>query len=339
METISGRFRAPEIYGDYWFNADPIPIQALQGYVILIDFWDYTSQACTRSIVNVREWVKRYRDLGLVTVGVHTPEFPFGRDPVNVRAAIDRMGIGYPVVMDNDYIIWGAYRAREWPTKFLIDRNTHIRYIHGGEGSNFNIEQAIQSLIVETGYHGDLPIPLESPYDGIRSGTALYKATPKILSGWQRGSVGNIEGNAPESTARYRDPGYYLEGRVYVDGEWFLSRQFIRHDDGESKPGSLIVSYQGARVNLIVKPEGEKDFQVFVKVDDAWLNRANAGSDIRIDEEGRSYFLADVARNYSIVRHKEFGAHVLRLTARSNGFALYALEFTSTVIGEPLPAH
>ena len=123
MDALQKQFRVPEIYGDFWFNSDPIPLGALRGYVILIDFWDYTNQHCLRTLPYLQEWHRRYADKGLVTIGVHTPEFPFARDPINVREAIEKLSIRFPVVMDNDYIIWGAFRNRKWPTKYLIDKD------------------------------------------------------------------------------------------------------------------------------------------------------------------------------------------------------------------------
>src|SRR5438093_1112387 len=123
MDILPKQFRTPEIYGDYWFNSDPIPLGALRGYVILIDFWDYSNLGSLNALPYLQEWHRRYLDKCLVTIGVHTPEFPFARDPINVRRAIDRLGIRYPVVIDNDSIIWSAFRNSAWPTKYLIDKN------------------------------------------------------------------------------------------------------------------------------------------------------------------------------------------------------------------------
>ncbi len=334
MEILPQQFRVPELYGDYWYNSDPIPLSALRGYVILIDFWDYTKQSCIRALPYIQEWNRRYADKGLVTIGVHTPAFPFGRDPMNVRSAIDRLNICYPVVSDNDYIIWGAFRNQFWPTKYLIDKHGFIRYLQVGEGSYQNFEHALQSLLVEAGYHDDLPLVMDPIREEDRAGAVLQRATSDVLASWQRGAIGNIEGYAPESTIHYEDPGYYLEGRLYLSGDWLSSRNFVKLETQGGNEGSLTVVYSGTEVHAVVNPEGEKNFQVFVRQDDRYLTSANKGTDVLIDEEGRSYFLVDTAKSYNLIRDREFGEHKLKLTARSNGFALYALSFASSVLSE-----
>jgi len=198
MDVIRQQYRVPEIYGAFWFNSDPIPLAALRGYVILIDFWDYACQNCVRSLPYVQEWHRRYSTKGLVVIGVHTPQFPFGSDPINVRGALEKLDIKYPVVMDNDFFIWGAFRNTVWPTRYLVDKNGFIRYVQEGEGSYENFEHCIQSLITEAGYHDDLPLVMEPIRETDRAGVVCCKATPEVLTGWQRGTIGNVEGYSPE---------------------------------------------------------------------------------------------------------------------------------------------
>lgn len=339
MEILQHQFRTPEIYGDYWFNSDPITLGALRGYIILIDFWDFTSYKSLQTLPYLREWYRRYLDKGLLVLGVHTPEFPFARDAMRVRGAVARLSIRYPVVMDNDYIIWGAFRNQTWPTKYLIDKNGFIRYLHAGTGSYQNFEHAIQSLVAETGYHGEFPIIMDPVRDSDRPGAVCYRATPEILAGWQRGTIGNVEGLATESTDHYKDPGIYIDGRLYLSGDWFSGRNYVQLEAKEGRDGSLLVLYHAVEVCAVIKPEGEKRFQVFVQQDDNYLTAANKGPDIRIDEEGRSFFLVDSPRIYSIVKQEEFGDHKLRLSSRSNGFTLYSMSFGSCAMPELVPRH
>lgn len=334
MELLPQQFRVPEIYGDYWFNSDPIPLGALRGYVILIDFWDYSCQRCLWTLPYLQEWRRRYTDKGLVIIGVHTPQFPFGRDPMNVRAAIEKLGIKHPVVMDNDYFVFGAFRAVEWPTKCLVDKNGFIRYVHTGEGSYQNFEHAIQHLITDAGYRDDLPLVMEPLREMDRPGALCYRATSDILTGWQRGTIGNVEGFSPESTVHYEDPGYYIAGRLYLHGNWLNDRNFIKLNDEDGKEGYVVLTYEAKEVNTIIKPEGESNFQVFIQQNGQYLSRANKGDDIRIDEQGRSYLVVTNASLYNIVKNKEFGEHTLKLSTRSNGFALYSVSFISCVIPE-----
>jgi thiol-disulfide isomerase/thioredoxin len=334
MEMLPQHFRVPEIYGDFWFNSDPIPLNALRGQVILIDFWDYTCQNCLRALPYVQEWDRRYRDMGLVTIGVHTPQFPFATDPMNVRRAIEKLQIGYPVVVDNSFSIWSSFRNMVWPTKYLIDRHGFIKYVHGGEGSYQNFEHAIQSLVVESGHHGEMPLIMEPIRDSDRPGVLCYRVTPEILTGWQRGTIGNVEGFSPESTIHYDDPGLRINGRLYLQGNWRNDRNFLKLEDETGKEGYLVLTYQAKEVNAVIKPEGEKNFQVFVQQDDHFLDNENRGDDVLVDDEGRSYLLVTDAKLFNIVKNKEFGEHTLRLVTRSSGFALYSVSFVSSAIPE-----
>jgi thiol-disulfide isomerase/thioredoxin len=334
MEILPQQFRSPELYGDYWFNSDPLPIATLRGYTILIEFWDYSNQACMHTLPYTKEWYKRYADKGLVVIGIHTPEFPFGRDPINVRSAIEKLGVRHPVVMDNDYLVWGSFRNQVWPTKYLVDRHGFIRYLHSGEGSYQNFEHAIQSLLNEGGYHDDFPLVMEPVHDFDRPGVICYRATGPILTGWQRGTIGNVEGHSPESTIHYEDPGLYVPDRLYLSGNWLNDRNYLRLDESNGVEGYITVSYHAKEVNAVIKPEGEKNFQVFVFQDGAFLTPLNRGDDVKIDDQGRSFILVNDAKLFSLIKETDFGEHTMKLSTRSNGFALYALSFVSGVIPE-----
>lgn len=328
MQQLPKQYRTPEIYGDFWFNSDPIPLNALRGYVILLHFWDYTNLGSLRSLPYIQEWHKRYFGNGLVTIGIHTPEFPFAKDPVKVRSQITKLGIRHPIVMDNTFIIWGAFRNRVWPAKYLIDKDGFIRLIHEGEGLYQDFEHSIQSFLNESGYR-EHPLIMEPLRDGDRDGVICYKPTPEIFGGFQRGRVGNIEGSVPESTGHFDDPGVYLEGRFYLDGNWINTRDFLRLDETDGREGKVTFVYNGKEANIVAGPEGEKQFQVFVKQDDKSLTGQNKGDDISIDDQDRSYFLVTDAKLYNIVKNSEYGEHKVTLQTRSNGFALYSVSFVT----------
>jgi thiol-disulfide isomerase/thioredoxin len=334
MELLPQQFRVPEIYGDYWLNSDPIQLAGLRGYVLLIEFWDYSCVRCLRTLPYIKEWHRRYSEKGLELISIHTPQFPFARDPVNVRKAVDKLNINYPVVMDNDYFVWNAFRCTGWPTKILVDKSGFIRYVHPGEGLYQNFEQAIQSLLMNTGFQYDLPFIMDPVRESDRPGAICYRETHEILTGWQRGTIGNIEGFFPESIVHYEDPKYYVEGRVYAHGDWFNDRNYMKLETQNPDGGFLTFVYQAKEVHTVIKPEGERGFQVFVMHDDEQLSRGDKGEDIRYDEAGRSYFIVDDARLYSIVNNRHFGTHKLKFTSRSNGFAIYSISFVTSVIPE-----
>ncbi len=326
--------KAHELYGDFWFNSEPVPISALRGRIILVFFWDYTCVHSLRTIPYIKEWNRKYEQYGLVVVGVHTPKFPFGRNPEEVRKAIARLGMTYPVVMDNESLIASRYGCRELPSIYLIDKHGYIRYQSTGEGNCSVVEHTIQTLLYDTGLDEELPLPMEPLREEDRSGAICYRVTPELYTGYVRGTLGNVEGYSPESIVGYKDPEIYIDGRFYVDGNWLNDRNSVRLIQVDGTDGHIMLSYHALEVNAVIKPEGEAGIRVFVTQDQQSLTSSNKGDDIRIDRDGMSFFVVDEPRMFSLVKNREYGEHVLKLSTNGNGFALYSLAFVSCIIPE-----
>jgi thiol-disulfide isomerase/thioredoxin len=337
-ELQSGGMRAGELYGDFWFNGDPVPVSALRGQVILIHFWDYTCVHCRRTLPYIREWGRKYRDYGLVVIGVHTPKFPFGRDPGLVQRALARLEITHPVVMDNEALIAGWYGSRAWPSLFLVDRNGFLRLQSVGEGDYGAVEHAIQSLLYDAGVDSDLPLPMGALRAEDKPGAICYRATPEVLTGYTRGTIGNVEGYSPESTVTYRDPEMYLEGRFYAAGTWMNERNSVRFEGGAGTPGHLVLLYHGSEVSAVLKPEGQAPCELDVLQDGRPVGAEERGDDLSIRPDGTTYCLVDEARSYHLIKNREFGEHVLRLTASSRGCSVYSFTCVSCVIPELIAA-
>jgi thiol-disulfide isomerase/thioredoxin len=141
---------APEFAGsEQWHNSAPLTMQGLRGKVVLVDFWTYTCINCVNTLPYVKSWYEKYKDQGLVVVGVHTPEFPFERSADNVKKAIGRFGIAYPVAQDNRYATWNAYSNQFWPAFYLVDRKGQVVYTHFGEGDYGKTENTIRTLLAQ----------------------------------------------------------------------------------------------------------------------------------------------------------------------------------------------
>src|SRR6202044_1211433 len=134
-----------------WLNSPPLTAEALKGKVVLVDFWTYSCINCLRSIPYVRAWADKYKDQGLVVIGVHAPEFPFEKNIDNVKNAVDKLKIDYPVAIDNDYAIWRAFNNEYWPADYFIDAEGRIRHHYFGEGDYAEPEKVIQPLLAEAG--------------------------------------------------------------------------------------------------------------------------------------------------------------------------------------------
>lgn len=150
--ALVDRSPAPEFTGiETWLNSPPLTMKDLRGKVVLVDFWTYSCINCLRTLPYVTKWHEKYKDQGLVVVGVHTPEFAFERSTNNVRTAARRFSVGYPVAQDNQYATWNAYRNQYWPASYLIDRNGRIMHQHFGEGGYEEMEAAIKTLLARPG--------------------------------------------------------------------------------------------------------------------------------------------------------------------------------------------
>jgi len=137
-----------------WLNSEPLTPEGLRGKVVLVDFWTYTCINWLRTLAYVRAWADRYRDEGLVVVGVHTPEFPFERDVDNVRRAAAEMRVDYPIALDPDYGVWEAFANHYWPAVYIADAEGRIRHHHFGEGGYEESERVVQRLLRDAGRDG-----------------------------------------------------------------------------------------------------------------------------------------------------------------------------------------
>jgi cytochrome c biogenesis protein CcdA/thiol-disulfide isomerase/thioredoxin len=150
--------QAPEFDGiDNWFNSPPLAMSQLRGKVVLIDFWTYDCINCLNTLPHIKRWHDKYKDQGLVVVGVHTPEFAFERETPNLQAAIRRLGVTWPVAQDNRFRTWTAWRNQYWPAVYLVDREGRVVFRHAGEGDYDKIEQQIRQALDRDGPTGRAP--------------------------------------------------------------------------------------------------------------------------------------------------------------------------------------
>lgn len=146
--TLENYGTAPEFTGIVnWINSEPLTMESLKGKVVLIDFWTYSCINCIRTLPYITKWYETYKDKGFVIIGVHTPEFAFEKVTENVKTAMQRFGITYPVAQDNNFATWTAYQNQYWPAHYLIDKEGNIRYTHFGEGNYEKTEATIQQLL------------------------------------------------------------------------------------------------------------------------------------------------------------------------------------------------
>ena len=213
---------APDVHDiSAWINSRPLSLPELRGKVVLVDFWTYSCINCLRTLPYLKAWDARYRSKGLVILGVHTPEFAFERDLGNVRAAVKRLGVGYPVALDNGYGTWKAYSNNYWPADYLVDQAGRVRDVHFGEGDYAKTERNIR-LLLEAGKAGHLP---QAGRDTDR--TPLEVRTPESYLGYLR--IGNYTGSPlrTDRPAAYRFPASLTQDSYAYAGTWKVEGERI----------------------------------------------------------------------------------------------------------------
>jgi thiol-disulfide isomerase/thioredoxin len=317
-----------------WLNSEPLSMPKLKGKVVLLDFWEYTCVNCIRTLPYLKAWHDKYRDKGLVILGVHTPEFQFARTEANVAKAAKDFGLKYPIVVDSDYAVWRAYGNRYWPAKYLIDKDGFVRYLHFGEGGYENTESWVQKLLKELDPKLEMP-PLNPLIRGAdKPGAVCHPVTPELYIGYERGtherSFGNPEGYHPGRKASFSDPGKWEDGKVYANGEWENTPEALISSKEEPWPKAYIgIKYHALEVNSVMRPEQGKPVKIWVYHDGKPVAEKDKGDDIRYDKQGRSFLILDQPRMYNIIKNASFAQRTLKLATAEPGMGIYSFTFVS----------
>jgi thiol-disulfide isomerase/thioredoxin len=207
-----------------WLNTQPLTAEGLRGNVVLVDFWTYTCINWLRTLAYVRAWAEKYKDRGLVVVGVHTPEFRFEKNVDNVRQAANDMNVWYPIALDSDYDVWRAFSNRYWPAIYLVDAQGRIRHHQFGEGGYDECERGIQQLLREAGVDGitdDLVSPTPEGFEAQADWTNLR--SPETYLGYAQGqnfaSRGGVEIGVPSA---YTAPEMLMLNQWALAGDWTI---------------------------------------------------------------------------------------------------------------------
>jgi thiol-disulfide isomerase/thioredoxin len=320
---------APDIDGGLtWINSPELKLAELHGKVVLLDFFEYSCVNCIRTIPYRLEWQKRYGLKGLVTIGIHTPQYGFSMDPSYVYAGVKRLGITYPVVVDSNFKIADAYQNRFWPRLFLVDQRGKLRFQHTGEGAYQETELMIQKLLAEIDPTQKFPEPLPPVRAIDKPGVVCYPITPELYLGRTRGQLGNTEAATTNAVITFHLPSELNEGRIYVSGDWANQSEYMRHvGDKDDLADCLVLKYRAVEVNVVMKPEDIYWQQVFVTQDGKPLRGGSAGEDVKFDEQGRSYVEVRSPRMYNLIANQPYGAYELHLCVQGKGLSVYSFSF------------
>ena len=264
-----------------WVNSEPLTAAALRGRVVLVDFWTYSCVNWLRTLPYVRAWHERYRDRGLVVVGVHAPEFGFEHDLANVRRAVGDLDVAYPVVIDNDFAIWRSFDNHYWPAVYLVDGDGRVRFRHFGEEAYEDTEQAIQQLL-----------GVDEELVGVDAGGLAEPANLESLNSPET-YLGRLRGE------RRSDP----PAEALALNEWALTGEWSVGDEAavlDAASGSIAYRFEGRDLNLVLAPPPSGDPVGFTVLLDGRPPADDHGLDA--DESGEGT-LAE-PRMYQLVRQR-----------------------------------
>jgi len=331
--------KAPELTGISGYintaNNKPIKLSDYKGKVVLVDFWTYSCINCIRTIPYLSSWYDRYSDQGFIIIGVHSPEFDFEKNFNNVKDAVNKFGIKYPVVLDSDHKTWAAYQNNYWPRHYLIDTQGHIRDDHIGEGGYNATEKTIQTLLAEKAAldnktsisfnmtKGTIP----KSYSTTLKNIDLTKNTsPEIYLGYSlaRFSLGNPQGFQPNKIIDYtfdkKNNNASIEpNTVYLDGKWKNNKDNM---ELVSDTGKIFLIYYAKAVNIVASGTGQK-----VTIVDHIQNVTSDSRNLALDIDQSKSVLIDKQKLYNMGLYKDYDVRYIEIDIQGKGFQIYTFTF------------
>ena len=284
---------------DGWINSKPLSVKELEGKVVLVDFWDYSCINCIRTIPYIRAWADKYRNSGLVVIGVHSPEFDVEKQMPNVERAVKRFGITYPVALDSDYKIWNAFHNQYWPAHYFIDAKGKVRYEHFGEGGYDQSERWIQELLKEVNSK-TMPASFVTVHgQGAQAAADVNDLrSQEIYIGYARADNFASQGGIKRDTEHsYTEPAHLQLNEWGLSGQWLDQKQAAVL---KASGGKIIFRFRARDLHLVLAP-GTSGRSIRYRVTvDGQAPGPNHGIDT--DAQGNGIVTDD--RLYQLIRQK-----------------------------------
>ncbi|AFS82710.1 redoxin family protein [Candidatus Nitrosopumilus sediminis] len=314
--------KAPKLVGiANYLNTTPEKLsEEIKGKVVLYDIWTYSCINCVRTLPYITAWNDKYSDQGLLIVGIHSPEFEFEKNPDNVRMAVEKYGIDYPVVMDNDMKTWKAFENRYWPRKYIADHEGFLRYDHIGEGGYQETEKIIQQLLKERAAAIGITVDSTSSLVDIEEFQHSMFRTPELYFGYKfaqnRNQLGSDEGFQPGRIVSYSEPNNIDLHKFYPIGDW---KNYEDSMELVSDTGSIKLLYNAKEVNIVT--ENNADLEILL--DGKPLSIEYSGKDITDDNILR---VAE-AGLYNIISSNASASHLMEINVKGKGFQIFTFTF------------
>lgn len=305
-----------------WLNSPPLQAEALRGKVVLVDFWTYSCINCLRSLPYVKAWAEKYRDQGLVVIGVHAPEFAFERDTANVAKEAKKLGIDYPIAIDNNYRIWQAFNNQYWPAHYFIDANGRIRYQHFGEGDYAQSERVIQTLLRLAGGKDTSTAISQVHGQGVEQAASRQTdISPETYLGYQRAENFASAPAVQDSAADYAASPLLSLNHWALAGNWTIGaeRATLNTPDGR-----IVYRFHARDLHLVLGPAATGQPIAFKVTLDGKAPGEMHGVDVAPDGSG---VITD-QRLYQLIRQTDgAGEHTFSIEFERAGVSAYAFTF------------
>jgi len=265
-----------------WLNSPPLTAAGLRGKVVVVDFWTYSCVNCLRTLPYVRAWYEKYKDQGLVVIGVHAPEFAFEKDIDNVKRAVKDLKVDYPVAIDNNYAIWRAFQNQYWPAHYFIDAEGRIRHHHFGEGEYAESEEIIKQLLAEAGTKQVASGIVQPDAGGIALAPENAMQSPETYIGYDRAE------NFASSAVRDREHEYSIPTSL-SQNQWGLGGTWTVADENAKLAragGRIAFRFHARDVNLVLGPSPDGKPVKYKVTLDGKAPGANRGVDVSAEGSG-----------------------------------------------------
>jgi thiol-disulfide isomerase/thioredoxin len=314
--------RAKEISSpDGFINVDTLSIAEFIGKkVILVDFWTYSCINCQRTLPYLNQWQEKYSDKGLLIIGLHTPEFKFEQDYNNVKKAVENFSVKYPVVLDNDYSTWQAYKNQYWPRKYLIDIDGFIVYDHIGEGAYEETERKIQELLEERVAKLDIRENIEKEIaqpEGVEAVDYTTPRSPEIYFGAARNSSLGIGEKNKSGLQTLAEPTEINPNTLYLVGDWNFTEEYAENKKAVAK---IIFRYRAQKVFFVADSESGTTIEI---LRDGSPITSGAGRDVEKD----STVHIKESQLYRLIEDDSSSEHTLEIIIRDPGLRAFTFTF------------
>jgi thiol-disulfide isomerase/thioredoxin len=305
-----------------WLNSPSLTQDALMGKVVLIDFWTYSCINCLRAIPYVRAWADKYKDQGLVVIGVHAPEFAFEKDIANVRKAVADLKITYPVAVDNSYAIWRAFNNQYWPAHYFVDVQGRIRHHHFGEGEYAESERVIQQLLAEAGKPPVAADLVTVNATGAEAAADMNNVgSPETYLGYERAENFISPGGAVEDTRHVYTASMPRLNEWALAGDWTINKEDVVLN---AKGGRIVYRFHARDLHLVLGPGSDGMPARFRVTIDGMAPGASHGSDADTDGQG----VVTGQRLYQLIRQNgNIADHTFEIEFLDPGVTAYAFTF------------